>query len=98
MTFQRARTGTNRYAYDLTDSLEEAAEAYKRCRKMQSFIITDEGVEKSELLCGRKDCRKPLTVDEGNRCHYYPKKRAFVVLHYRCAWQSILEAVHEVEI
>lgn len=88
--------------YDKFDTLADAAERYKRHRRPQHFILADESPDLA-LPCG--SCGRPLTeyapdVDDtnargyhGNRGHYYPRDRVFVLQHYTCAWGNLLGAV-----
>lgn len=62
--------------YDGFDSLEEARQHYKRCRKTQHFILSDNGVVKEKPHCtvcgGLIEVGKDVPLDlKGNRGEYY---------------------------
>jgi len=85
-------------AYDHADSIAEAAEAYKRCRKQQSFILTDESPDLARFACNV--CGKQMNDHgdtpegyRGNRVDFYPKSKTFRIKHYTCAWGSLLGAI-----
>lgn len=99
MAFYKKRRPGGRYsAYDHADSLADAAEAYKRCRKSQSFILTDEAQELHHLKCGvcgrmMSDYGDAPKGYRGNICSYSPSRKMFVLKHYMCAWGSLLGAI-----
>lgn len=84
------------------DSIAEAEKHFRRCRKIQHFILTPQGVIKDDPTCAH--CKVKLTADppkhqdmtpgyRGNRAMYHPGKRKTVVLHYVCSWESLLDRV-----
>jgi len=77
-------------AYDGFDSITEAKEHYKRCRKLKHFILSQNGAEKEKPICSH--CKKPITSDT-NRCMYFPKMKRIIAHHYYCAWESLLKQV-----
>lgn len=84
--------------YDRFHTLQDAATKYRRCRVTQHFILSDDSPDLA-LTCGA--CGDPLNVfaDDvsdgyrGNRVHYYPRDKRFVLQHYTCAWGTLLGAV-----
>lgn len=89
--------GTRWSGTDHADTLADAAEAYKRCRKTQYFVLTDES---PDLALPCSCCGKPVNDYgdapqgyRGNKCHYYPSTKRFRIMHYMCAWGSLLGAI-----
>ena len=74
-------------AYDGFDGLQEVKSHYKRCRKLQCFILSKSCINKESITC--TICNKPITEKCGNRCEYHPKSKKIACMHYECAWQSI---------
>jgi hypothetical protein len=84
MAVHKPWTAKNRCAYNLADRVADIAPGFKRCRKEQSFILSDAGVETDKPHCD--SCGHALTIERGNRGHYYPSKKKHVIYHYDCAW------------
>lgn len=85
-------------AYDHADTITEAAEAYKRCRKPQAFILTDDSPDLHRFacnVCGKQmdDFGDTPENYRGNRVDYYPRTRTFRIKHYTCAWGNLLGAI-----
>ena len=89
-------------AYDEFDSFDEARDWYKRCRRQQSFILSDAGAAKLDPVCahcGKKLSELPPDHPDlnrgyiGNRCVYDPKRKKIVVWHYICSWESLINQV-----
>jgi len=84
-------------AYDGFDSIKEAMEYYKRCRKNHDFILSDDGAKHYDPRCAH--CGKKLSEDDapsgyrGNRCTYIAKAKKVAVFHYTCAWETTLAQV-----
>lgn len=84
-------------AYDGFDTIEEAKEHYRRCRRNKSFILSDSAQAKMTSCCCV--CKKPLNefpADtsegyRGNRCEYIAKLKKVVLRHYVCAWNDLLK-------
>lgn len=79
-------------AYDGFHRLREVATHYKRCRKMQFFILHNDGVEADKPTCAK--CKKPITVKQGNRCEFLPKGKKIVCYHYDCAWSVVMGQIY----
>ena len=69
-------------AYHEADSIQEAKKGFSRCRKTQCFILSDKCIEKGKTFC--KICGGQISVDDGNRCEYYPKLKKVLPMHYYC--------------
>lgn len=85
-------------AYDHSDTIAEAVEAYKRCRKSRTFILTDDAPELDTLecsVCGRilSDYGDAPKGYRGNYIDYSPRSRTFRAKHYMCAWNTLLGAI-----
>lgn len=89
--FRKPWEDGNRGAYHLLDSWADLA-GFKRCRKVQSFILSDEGVEKIAPKCNV--CKKTITVKGGNRAEYFPKTKRVRIMHYECAWSSLFADIY----
>ena len=82
-------------AYDSFGSIGAAKRYYKRCRRLQMFILTDACVSRTKLTCAH--CGKPLTVKEGNRCEYHPEQNMVLCYHYVCSMESLMETIFSEE-
>lgn len=87
--------------YDAFDSLAEAKAHYKRCRKEQFFVLSDQGIAKDNPVCSVCGNRlsqpprgqRPTPGYTGNRCDYLPLVKKFRCMHYLCAWSGLLEQI-----
>jgi len=85
-------------AYGEFKSIALAKKAYKRVRKPREFILDDEYVNKSNLVCAH--CKKLLRENiaergfNGNRCTYYPKNKKVICFHYVCSWKVLLNYIY----
>jgi hypothetical protein len=91
--------------YDTFGSIAAAKQRYRRCRTTKSFILTEEAIQREKPTCAV--CGQPMTglpkgeteVQRGysdhcaNRCEYLPKTKKVAVMHYICAWTSLLNKV-----
>ena len=91
----KAWTGDNRMAYARVDDLTRIAEGFKRCRRAQYFIASDEALERTATDCAV--CGKPVETPckDGNRGIYHPRSKRYVVAHYVCAWTDLLGKIAE---
>lgn len=97
----KARTPGNRWGYDRLFDLSRVREAYKRCRKMQSFILEDSYLRANRVCCSHPECGLRILPDDmqddtrlhGNRGHYHPRSGRVEVMHYTCAWTGILQVI-----
>ena len=80
-------------AYDGFDDLKEIKNHYKRCRKIQHFILSDEGIKDNPPNCNC--CGKIITIETGNRGEYHPKIKKYRIMHYKCSWENLLTQVHQ---
>lgn len=88
-------------AYDGFDTLDEAKEYYRRCRKTQCFKLSKDsqfGEYGKSLICNC--CGKPISDKtnhpagyQGNFCWYFPKTRKVIVMHYTCSWQNLFNKI-----
>ena len=78
-------------AYDGFDSFAEMRQHYRRCRHLKFFILSHKGIgtEKANCSC----CGKPLTIQDGNRCEYWPTTGKLKTMHYYCSWDAIMNVV-----
>ncbi len=90
-------------AYDGFDGIYEAKQHYRRCRTLKSFILSKSGVEKDKPVCAvcgeslEKPPKKHPDSDAiSNRCEYHPRLKKVAVMHYICAWESLLNKVFTV--
>jgi len=93
-------------AYDGFDSISEPVKHYKRCRVVKHFVLSYSGVQKENpvcIICGRPLLSPPpgekvtRTGHYGNRCQYQPRTKRTAVMHYRCAWSSLLQNVFAIK-
>lgn len=96
--YKESRPGGRYSAYDHADSIADAVQAYKRCRKSRTFILTDNARELHTLECGV--CGRVLSDYgdapegyRGNYIDYSPTRRTFIAKHYMCAWRTLLGAI-----
>jgi hypothetical protein len=85
-------------AYDHADRISDAAEAYKRCRKVKTFILTDESPDLKRFacsVCGKQMNDHTDTPEgyRGNFVDYSPRSKTFYIKHYMCAWNTLLGAI-----
>ena len=83
-------------AYDRFDSQDEVPVHYARRRKIQDFILSDEGVLRESPRCSL--CGEPITIERGNRGEYDPKTKTMVLFHYDCAWKVTLDQVFSLRV
>ena len=79
-------------AYDGFDSLNEVRPYYKRCRKMKHFILSNTAIETEKPMCCA--CNKLITVKDGNRCEFHPKRNMIKCMHYYCAWGVTMREIY----
>lgn len=85
-------------AYDHSDSIKEAVEAYKRCRNSRTFILTDKSKDRAKYCCyvcgERLDAPVPDTQKvEPAYIDYQPKTKFAFPHHYSCGWKVLLNAI-----
>jgi len=79
-------------------TFDEAREKYKRCRNTQYYVCKEPG----ESRCAH--CGKLITEDPsdgeptppgylGNRAIYSPRVKKSAILHYTCAWETVLARI-----
>lgn len=83
----------NRTAYHLATSLDAALHGFRRYRTYQSFILTDEAIERGDYKCSC--CKQPLTIERGNRGDYDARSKTAKVMHYDCSWGAVFEEIIE---
>ena len=79
-------------AYHEADSIAEAKKGFSRCSTTKYFILSDKSISKSKIKCGV--CGKKITIEDGNRCLYFPKLKKVFPAHYYCAWNSLLADIY----
>ena len=80
-------------AYYEIDNFKELTKGFKGFKKLQMFILSDGGVEKLKPVCD--SCKKVITVNDGNRGEYQPSSKKYVIFHYYCAWENILNDINK---
>ena len=91
---------TIRGTYDQFDSAKEAATHYRRRRTEQYYIMSDNGLQRKKYICpccGKQVFKRGENGHsegfDGNRCIYHPRLKKSVVMHYTCAWGTLLTEV-----
>lgn len=84
--------------YDTFKTIEAAKKAYRYCRKLKHFILTDNSRALKKVICpkcGRvlADDPEPMESYRGNRCIYFPKHKKIVGMHYVCSWEMLLSDI-----
>ena len=88
--------------YDGFDSPKEVREHYRRSRTLKDFIPSERFVRETDAICPvcRKKCLDRGDAPEGYRSWigvYSPRFKKFRIMHYVCAWASLLRVVSEME-
>ena len=84
-------------AYDHSDSIAEAVDAYKRCRTPRTFILTPDSPDLARHAC--KQCGhmladpSPAGRIENAYIDYDPRTQRAWMHHYSCSWGDIMHAV-----
>ena len=89
--------GTTFSAYDYADTMVEAVEAYKRCRKARTFILTETSVDRQRYACVACGALlgdpSPDGKIEPAYVDYSPRTKRARPKHYSCAWATLLGAI-----
>ena len=97
--------------YDKFSSFDEVRDKYRRCRTVKEFMLDKDAAREMNLVCAI--CKNKLTEhppksddilknwdeepDCANICEYYPKVKKILVMHYICAWGSILKDIFKLK-
>lgn len=91
------KPGTTYSAYDHADTMLEAVEAYKRCRKTRTFILTDDSPDRQRYACVHCGALladpSPDGKIESTYVDYSPRTKRARPKHYSCAWATLLGAI-----